>query len=138
MKNTVANDNKEPTGKVIQFPKKFKPQKEIKIDNSDMEMREALMWADHLTEGLVMNLVNNLEDNEVYLQNKNTICDIGFLIEYIKSMIYRTMDIDHPMQELTDLFVTRTTHEGKEVTMINMEFLQDVIDDLYGDKDEEE
>jgi hypothetical protein len=117
-------------GKVIQFPKKGKPQKEIIIDNTDMELRESLMFADHLTEGLVINLIHNLGENGVTTNNPNFIKDIGFLIELVKSTIYRDMEIDHPMQDFIDLFVSTTKEDGQLVTRLDIDLMEEVVEQL--------
>lgn len=117
----------EEKGKVIQFPKKAKPQKEIVIDNSEMELRESVMFAEHLTEGLVVNLIHNLNENGVSTNKTEFIRDVGFLIELVKSTIYRDMDMAHPMQDIVDLFVSTTKEDGQLVTRIDMEMMEDLI-----------
>lgn len=117
----------EEKGKVIQFPKKAKPQKEIVIDNSEMELRESVMFAEHLTEGLVVNLIHNLNENGVSTNKTEFIRDVGFLIELVKSTIYRDMDLEHPMQDIVDLFVSTTKEDGQLVTRIDMEMMEDLI-----------
>jgi len=114
-------------GKIIQFPKKAKPQKEIVIDNSEMELREAVMFAEHLTEGLVVNLIHNLNENGVSTNKTEFIRDVGFLIELVKSTIYRDMDMEHPMQDIVDLFVSTTKEDGQLITRIDMEMMEDLI-----------
>jgi len=122
-------------GKVIQFPKKAKPQKEIVIDNTDMELREAVMFADHLTEGLVVNLIHNLTENGVSTNDQGFIRDIGFLIELVKSTIYRDMDMDHPMQDFVDVFVSTTKEDGQLVTRIDVDLMDDVVQSFLDDGD---
>jgi len=125
-------------GKVIQFPLKTKPQKEIIIDNTDMELRESIMFADHLTEGLVVNLIHNLTENGVSTNDKGFIRDVGFLIELVKSTIYRDMDMPHPMQDVVDLFVSTTKEDGQLVTRIDVDLMEDVVDSLLEDDTDEE
>lgn len=137
--NIVASKTDKPSGTIIKFPLKGKPQKEITIDNSDMELRESLMFADHLTEGLVVNLVHNLEDNGINIMDSGCVRDIGFLVELIKSLIHRDMGIEHPMQDMVDLFVTTLKDKtGNRVTSIDMLLLIEIINEAYGDEGEEE
>lgn len=135
------DNEKNKTQNVIQFPKKPKPQKEVKIDNTDMELRESLMFADHLTEGLVINLVHNLEDNDINIHSLSCIRDIGFIIELVKSLIHRDMGIFHPMQDLVDVFVT-TSRDGKGqvVTMLDTVLMEHMVSEILesGVEDEEE
>ena len=116
----------EEKGKVIQFPKKGKQHPDIKIDNFAMELQEQIMFADHLTEGLVVNLIHNLSENGVSTKEEGFIRDMGFLIELVKSTIYRDMDLEHPMQDFVDLFVTTTKEDGQLVTRIDIEAMNDI------------
>src|SRR6056300_14955 len=68
-------------GKVIQFPLKTKPQKEIIIDNTDMELRESIIFREYVLEGLVVNFIHILTENGVFTNDKGFIRDVGCLIE---------------------------------------------------------
>jgi hypothetical protein len=127
---TVANDNEQPTGKVIQFPKKGKPQKEIVIDNSGAELLESMMFAEHLTEGLVVNLVHNLAENGINTGEATFIKDLGFIIELVKATIHRDMGINHPIQDFVDLFVSTKDEEGKLVTRLDIDLIEDIVANL--------
>ena len=91
-----------------------------------MELQEQIMFADHLTEGLVVNLIHNLSENGVSTKEEGFIRDMGFLIELVKSTIYRDMDLEHPMQDFVDLFVTTTKEDGQLVTRIDIEAMNDI------------
>ena len=123
----------EEKGKVIQFPVKGKVHKDVVIDNTDMELREVLMFADHLTEGLVVNLIHNLGENGVDTSSSEFIRDIGFTIELVKGIIYRDENIPHPMHDLVDLFVTTTKEDGQVVTRIDMELMNNIVEGYLKD-----
>ena len=125
-----------PKGKIIQFPLKGKPNPNIKIDNVALQLSEDLKYADHLTEGLVVNLIHNLGENGIDTSDPVFIADVGFQIEFIKSMIYRSMGIRHPMQELVSMFVT-TDHDEEQG--LYTEFDMDALAEFVGmDEDEKE
>ena len=125
--STVSNEDDKSSGKIIQFPKKAKPQKEIVIDNSGAELLESMMFAEHLTEGLVVNLIHNLAENGINTGKTEFIKDLGFIIELVKSTIYRDMEIDHPMQDFVDLFVSTKDEEGKLVTRLDIDLIEDIV-----------
>ena len=49
----MTNDN----GKVIQFPNKMKTHKDVKITDTAIKLHTDLKFAEHLTEGLVVNMI---------------------------------------------------------------------------------
>ena len=91
---------------IIQFPKKFKGKREIKLPDYDvMQLNEDVAFADNLTEGLIVQIVHILNENGIQVSNKEFISDLAFIIESLKSSIYRDLDITHDMQELMDEFM---------------------------------
>jgi len=117
-------------GKVIQFPLKLDPKNPVHIDDTALQLHTDLKFADHLTEGLVVNLIHNMGENEVDTSDPNFIRDIGFLIELVKSTVYRDMGIKHPMQGLVDLFVESAHDETQGLyTRFDMEALEEFIGD---------
>ena len=103
----IGKDKKmENEGKVINFPSGKNVNPKVKIDDTAIRLHNDLKFAEHLTEGLTVNLIHNLGENEIDTQRPEFIRDIGFLVELIKSIIHRDMSVKHPMQELVDAFVT--------------------------------
>ena len=128
------NDNV-PKNNVVQFPLKGNPEPNIKVDNVALAMHDDLKFADHLTEGLVVNLIHNLGENGIDTSDKDFIRDVGFTIELVKSLIYRGMGLKHPMQELVAMFVT--TDEDDEDGLYTT-FDIDALAEFVGmDEDEE-
>lgn len=125
-------------GKVIQFPFKGKvPANDIKIDSSAMEVRENIIFTENLTEALVVNLIHNMAENGVDVDSEGFICDTSFLIELVKSMVYRDLGMKHPMQGMADMFVNSTKDGNRIHVEVDVDFIQDVVDDI-NNKDEEE
>lgn len=129
------NDNI-PKNNIVQFPLKGNPEPNIKIDNVALNMHDDLKFADHLTEGLVVNLIYNLGENDIDTSDPEFIRDIGFTIELVKSLIYRGIGLKHPMQELVKMFVT--TDEDDEDGLYTT-FDIDALAEFVGmDEDEKE
>jgi hypothetical protein len=92
------NDNDNSDGKIIQFPNRMKVHKNLKISDKAIKLHTDLKFAEHLTEGLVVNMIANMQENGMDTENPEFIKDIGFMIELVKACIYRDMGVKHPMQ----------------------------------------
>ena len=121
------NDNTE--NKIIQFPQKLKVNNKVKITDTAIKLHTDLKLAEHLTEGLVVNMIHNMGENDVDVDNPEFIKDIGFLIEVVKSIIYRDMGIKHPMQQMVELFVNSDYDDtqGSMDTEFDMGTMQEVV-----------
>ena len=111
---------------IIQFPKKFKGKREIKLPDYDvMQLNEDVAFADNLTEGLIVQIVHILNENGIQVSNKEFISELAFIIESLKSSIYRDLDITHDMQELMDEFmITKFDDKTKKMnTTFDMELI---------------
>ena len=111
---------------IIQFPKKFKGKREIKLPDYDvMQLNEDVAFADNLTEGLIVQIVHILNENGIQVSNKEFISDLAFIIESLKSSIYRDLVITHDMQELMDEFmITKFDDKTKKMnTTFDMELI---------------
>tara|TARA_B110000503_G_C7128577_1_gene405811 strand:- start:974 stop:1375 length:402 start_codon:yes stop_codon:yes gene_type:complete len=130
----------EKKGKIIQFPNKNGASNtNIKIDNVALEIHHDLKYADHLTEGLVVNLIHNLSENGIDTTDEDFIKSLAFLIELVKSMIYNNLGVDHPMQGLVDIFVsTGIDKSGGSYSHIDLDGLTELIDNYYDEEDVDE
>ena len=111
---------------IIQFPKKFKGKREIKLPDYDvMQLNEDVAFADNLTEVLIVQIVHILNENGIQVSDKKFISDLAFIIESLKSSIYRDLDITHDMQELMDEFmITKFDDKTKKMnTTFDMELI---------------
>ena len=125
----------EEKGKVIQFPLNGNvSNNNIKIDNAAVELRENIIFTDNLTEGLVINMIHNMSENGIDVDNVDFIKDTAFLIEYVKSIIYRNLDMDHPMQKFVDLFVSAELENKKMNVTIDTELMKEIVDDIMGEE----
>jgi len=66
----------EKKGKVIQFPLTATPNPNIKVDSYALQMQQDMTFADHLTEGLVVNMIHNMSENGVDTEDTEFIADI--------------------------------------------------------------
>lgn len=125
-------------GKIIQFPKKLQVQDNFKITDTAIKLHTDLKVAEHLTEGLIVNMIHNMGENGVDTDNPEFIKDVGFLIELVKSIIYRDMGIKHPMQQMVELFVNSDYDDEHGLyTEFDMGTMEEVVKDLVGEEDKE-
>ena len=131
------NDNDNSDGKIIQFPNRMKVHKNLKISDKAIKLHTDLKFAEHLTEGLVVNMIANMQENGMDTENPEFIKDIGFMIELVKACIYRDMGVKHPMQELVDIFVLSDYDETQGLyTEFDLDLVKDVIEEIKGDEKE--
>ena len=111
---------------ILKFPaKRFKNSRKIKTPNLDYyKLAEDMSFADQLTESLIVQLVHALGDNGIKVTDKDFVKDLAFIIEGIKSAIYRDLDIKHEMQPLVDKFMVQEKDEkGNTNTIFKMELI---------------
>ena len=129
------NDNDNSDGKIIQFPNRMKVHKNLKISDKAIKLHTDLKFAEHLTEGLVVNMIANMQENGMHTENPEFIKDIGFMIELVKACIYRDMGVKHPMQELVDIFVLSEYDETQGIyTEFDLDLVKEVINEIAGDE----
>ena len=124
----VINNNMD---NIVKFPSKvFKTKRKIKKPNLNyLRLAEDMSFADNLTESLIVQLVHSLGDNGIDVSRQDFIKDLAFIIEGIKSAIYRDLNIKHDMQPLVDKFmVSEKTKDGKTNTMFKMELIPEFLE----------
>jgi hypothetical protein len=125
----VTNDNK-PEGKVIQFPKNKMSKIGIKVDNKAHEIRENIIFTENLCEALIVNMIHNMSENGMKVDAENFIRDTSFLIELVKSTIYRDLGMIHPLQDFVD-YVTVVDKEGGDIAYgVDLEGVSKLVEDL--------
>ena len=108
----MENDN----DKIIQFPTKMTVKENVKITDTAIKLHTDLKYAEHLTEGLIVNMIHNMSENDIDVDNPEFIKHIGFLVEVVKSTIYQDMGVKHPMQQMLDLFVNSDMTKHRDCT----------------------
>ena len=123
-------------GNVINFPLKFN--KTVKVDNTGARVREHMLFTENLTESLVVNMIHNMSENGIDVDSRDFLRDTSFLIELIKSMLYRDGGLDHPLQDFTAMFTQYIEEEDGSSTLdIDLDMIKDVSEG-FGEKDDEE
>ena len=75
---------------VINFPKKYIGKRKVKLPNKDViRVNEDMGFADQLTEAIIVQMVHVLSDNDLKVSDTQFVKDLSFVIESIKSAVYR-------------------------------------------------
>ena len=121
------------TDNVIKFPKAFKGKKMPKILDLDAaQIQDDLYFCDHLTEGLMVNLIHNVGENGFDIKEGKFIGDISFLNEVIRGILYRQMGFIHPIQEFVDFMVESKTKDNKITTKIDLSKIDKILKNNNG------
>ena len=93
---------------VINFPKKYIGKRKVKLPNKDViRINEDMGFADQLTEAIIVQMVHVLSDNDIKVSDSQFVKDLSFVIESIKSAVYRDLNLNHEIQPLVDKFMVQ-------------------------------
>ena len=111
---------------VINFPKKYTGKRKVKLPNKDViRINEDMGFADQLTEAIIVQMVHVLSDNDIKVNDTQFVKDLSFVIESIKSAVYRDLNLKHEIQPLVDKFMVQEKDEkGQTNTIFKMELIQ--------------
>ena len=99
---------------VIQGPWK---RRNIKLpDEETVKLREKLAFAEELTEQLMVQMIHTINENEFDVNDNRFLHDMGFIIECVKSVIYREMGLQHPMSDIMKHLAVSTIDETNTIT----------------------
>ena len=96
---------------VIKGPWKQRSKREVVVPDVDVvAIQENMMFADDLTESLLVQMIHTMSENGVDISSKSFIKDISFVVESVKGAIYRDMDLFHPMSGIMETLTEVTTY----------------------------
>jgi len=123
---------------VIQGPWS-KTKRKVKIpDESAIELREKLAFAEELTQTVIVQLMHTLGENGVNISEKSFIRDMALLIEMTKGIIYRSLELKHPTHGLFEGLVELSIDPDNSVeTEVNKDLLEAYVK-VFGDDDDPE
>ena len=89
------NGNAPVENNIIKGPWKSK---RVKVpDNSVFELQQDMLFAEELCENVMVQVIYTLGENGIDIGDKDFLQDIAFVIEALKSTLYREMDMPHPL-----------------------------------------
>ena len=94
---------------VIQGPWR---KRNVKVPNEEVvKKREQLAFAEELTEQAMIGLIHTLHENDFDVNDNKFLHDMGFIIECVKSVVYRDMGFQHPMSDIMKELTVSTIDE---------------------------
>ena len=102
-----------------------------------------MFFIDEVAENIMIQAIHNLSENGVDIKNSQFISEIGFLNEIIKSIMYRTLNYQHPMHQLIHSMMKIETEKPLQTfSTVDYEMLAKLIQTTYNiptdDKDDKE
>ena len=122
---------------VIKGPWKQKSKREVVVPDVDVvAIQENMMFADDLTESLLVQMIHTMSENGVDISSKSFIKDISFVVESVKGAIYRDMELFHPMNGIMETLTEVTTDDNDTPHgKLNLELIEKLS--IKKDEDEE-
>ena len=91
-----------------------------------------MFFIDEVAENIMIQAIHNLSENGVDIKNLQFISEIGFLNEIIKSIMYRTLNYQHPMHQLIhSMMKVETENPIQTFSKIDYEMLSKLIQTTY-------
>ena len=99
--------------------------KRVKVpDNSVFELQQDMLFVEELCENVMVQVIYTLGENGIDIGDKEFLQDIAFVIEALKSTLYREMDVPHPLtpiiRSISEVSVEEV--EGSEKNTIATKF----------------
>ena len=124
------------TSNIVQFPRKYTGEAPKVVNFDAMKLNKELNYADELTDGIMVSMIHNLDENDIEIHSKDFIKDIAFVAEIVKSTIYRDRGFQHPFQNLVDLIASAEQNEQTNKYEIDMDM--ELVKEISGDSSPEE
>ena len=93
-------------------------------------MKEDFQSIEVLTEGLVVQMIHTLKEQDFDISSTDFIRDVAFLNECIKSMLHREYSYEHPMTDLISKLFEVQKKGDRYLTKFAADKLAKVIKDL--------
>ena len=100
---------------------------------------EEMAMVDSLAENVMIQLIHTLKENDVDINSKAFIRDIGFINESLKSVLFRELGYDHPLSELVKHLIlpVKSKNQSGIYTKFRADTVVEILDYLEGIEDEE-
>ena len=100
---------------------------------------EEMAMVDALAENVMIQLIHTLKENDVDINSKAFIRDIGFINESLKSLLFRELGYDHPLSELVKHLIlpVKSKNQSGIYTKFRADTVVEILDYLEGIEDEE-
>ena len=105
--------------------------------NETDRVTEDMVFIDDVSESIMIPAIHNLAENGVDIKDGDFIAEIGFLNEVIKSIMYRSLNYQHPIHQLIDSMMrVETENPLQTYAKFDYEMLSKVIQTTHNEKDD--
>ena len=102
-------------------------------------LADNMSFVDEVAENIMVQAIHNFSENGVDIKDSKFISEIGFLNEIIKSVMYRTLNYEHPMHQLIhSMMKIETENPIQTFSTVDYEMLDKLIKTAYNQKDDKE
>ena len=110
----------------------------VKVPDHDMvALQQDIAFIEELSESVMVQMIFTLGENGVDISEKDFLQDIAFVIESLKSTLYREMGLPHPMSKIISMISSVSVEEkslenpdGAVTTQFSMEKLNKAMEKL--------
>ncbi len=135
------NADAKPPSNVIKGPWKTN---KVKIPDHDMvTLQQDMAFIEELSESVMVQMIYTLGENGVDISEKDFLQDIAFVVESLKSTLFREMGLPHPMSKIIRMISEISVEEkspehpdGAVTTQFSIAKLQKVVEQLNIEKND--
>ena len=101
-------------------------------------IEEEMVMVDSLSENIMIQLIQSLKENSVDITSTEFVRDIAFLNESLKSLLFRELDYEHPLSDLSKHIIVPVRSKDKKniYTKFRGDTVVEILDYLEGIEDE--
>ena len=117
------SENEKPaSNNILQGP--WKKTKKVKIpENRISDIQEEMGFIEELSENVMVNLIYTLGENGVEITSKEFLQDIAFVIESLKSTLFREKGMPHPLTNIIrSISEVTIDDDGEELDIVATKF----------------
>lgn len=110
-----------PSAQIIKGPWKKRSQVK-KASPEEQRLREEVEFAEDLISQITNDIVYSLNDNGYDVNANDSICDMAFVIEAVRTLIYREIGLKHPLSGvMTELIVGEVDESNRVSTRLDVD-----------------
>ena len=109
-----------PTAQIIKGPWK---KRNVKVPSeAEQRLREELEFAEDVIDQLMIHMIHTISDNGFDVNGNDFLKDMGFVIEVVRSLIYKEMGLHHPLTDImSELVIAEIDPSNKISTSLDVD-----------------
>ena len=100
------------------------------------QITEDMVFIDEVAESIMIPTIHNLAENGVDIKHEDFICEIGFLNEIIKSIMYRNLNYQHSMSDLVSAVMkVETENPLTRYAKFDHDLVNELVEKMFEEND---